>query len=235
MPLEGSADIATVDRTSRRGLARTPQPADPRQRGLHEKELGVRRSELALRCGCNNVSKGLRRISSVCQGDLDSQTSKMVLDALPAALEIEKAQVEAIVDDTAKIIATAERRAVAKRGEVYRASIRPHGYLLGTKTCPSQIVFYGITSGAERWQKIRLDLSQPPVTFAAQAHAVVKQTPIVPYFGPTTGFIVNYTPDNAVRFDLDGVPVEQSGRAYRPSEVDVFIGKRRLPAGWGFR
>ncbi len=37
--------------------------------------------------------------------------------------------------------------------------------------------------------------------------------------GPTTGFIVNYTPDFAVRFDLNGNPVETLDHAYRPGEV----------------
>jgi hypothetical protein len=48
--------------------------------------------------------------------------------------------------------------------------------------------------------------------------------------GRTTGFIVNYTPDSAVRFDLDGNPVEHFDRAYMPGQVEVFIGKQKLPA-----
>ena len=78
--------------------------------------------------------------------------------------------------------------------------------------------------------KISLDLSQPPVTYALQAHEFVKKTPFVPYHGRTTGFIVNYTPDRAVRFDLDGNPVEHFDRAYIPGQVEVFIGKQKLPA-----
>ena len=78
--------------------------------------------------------------------------------------------------------------------------------------------------------KIPLDLSQPPVTYAVQAHEFVAKTPFVPYHGRTTGFIVNYTPDSAVRFDLDGNPVENFDRAYKPGQVEVFIGKQKLPA-----
>jgi hypothetical protein len=37
---------------------------------------------------------------------------------------------------------------------------------------------------------------QRPVTFALQA-LFVRKTPVVPFFGPTTGFVVNYTPDQA--------------------------------------
>ncbi len=78
--------------------------------------------------------------------------------------------------------------------------------------------------------KIPLDLSQPPVTFARQALVVVRKTPRVQFCGSTVGFVVNYTPDHAVRFDLNGEAVEVLDRAYIPFAVDVFIGKRKVPA-----
>jgi hypothetical protein len=61
--------------------------------------------------------------------------------------------------------------------------------------------------------------------------SVVKETPVVPFHGCTTGFIVNYTPDSAVRFDLDGAPVEMFDRAYAPGHVEILIGGRKLSAG----
>ncbi len=198
--------------------------------GNQQKRLGMRRSELARRCGFKNVAKGIRRIDGVCHGDLDLQAAKMVLDALPAALEMDKDAVETAVRATAEIIVEAERRAAAEREATWRASFMPHAYLLGTETRPSQITFYGLTGGSERWLRIWLDLSQPPVTFAAQACAVAKQTPLVPFYGRTTGFIVNYTPDSAVRFDLDGNPVEHFARAYTPGQVELFLRRHKVPA-----
>ena len=124
----------------------------------------------------------------------------------------------------------AERQAEAEREAAWRACFKPHAYLVGTRERPWSITFYGMTGGAERWLKIPLNLSQPPVTYAAQAHEFAKKTPDTKFFGPTTGFIVNYTPDSAVRFDLQGNPVEHFERAYVPDEVEVFIGKQKLPA-----
>jgi hypothetical protein len=72
---------------------------------------------------------------------------------------------------------------------------------------------------------------QPPITYAEQALAVVRKTPVVQFFGPTTGFIVNYTPDHAVRFDAEGRPVETLARAYRPGEVTLYLGNREIPPG----
>jgi hypothetical protein len=194
------------------------------------KRLRLRRNELARRCGFKNLAKGLRRIDGVCHGDLDSPGAKMVLDNLAAALEVDQVEVEEAIAATAEIIAEANRLAEAKRDAAWRKSFKPHAYLVGSQNRPSQITFYGITGGAERWLKIPLDLSQPPVTYALQAHEFVAKTPFVPYHGRTTGFIVNYTPDSAVRFDLDGSPVEHFKKAYIPGQVEVFIGKQKLPA-----
>ena len=73
------------------------------------------------------------------------------------------------------------------------------------------------------WLKIPLDLSQPPESYAEQALSVVRKTPVVEFFGATTGFIVNYTPDHAVRFDLKGRPVETLTCAHRPGEVTLYL------------
>jgi hypothetical protein len=89
---------------------------------------------------------------------------------------------------------------------------------------------YGLTGGAERWLKIPLDLSRPPVTYAAQAFQVVQRTPIVRFFGPKTGFIVNFTFDRAVRFDLAGQPTETLTRAYRPGDVTLCMRGRSFSA-----
>ena len=195
-----------------------------------QKQLGLGRNELGRRCGFKNLAKALRRIDGVCHGDLDLPGAKMVLDNLAVALEVDQAVVENAIGATAEMIAEANRLAEEKRDAAWRELFKPHAYLVGSQSCPSQITFYGMTGGPERWLKIPLDLSQPPVTFAVQAHEFLAKTPFVPYHGRTTGFIVNYTPDSAVRFDLDGNPVEHFHKAYIPGHVEVFIGKKKLPA-----
>ncbi|HEY8036138.1 MAG TPA: hypothetical protein VIF37_11185 [Methylobacter sp.] len=146
-----------------------------------------------------------------------------------AALEVDKNVVENAIAATVEVIADANRLAHEKRDAAWRNSFKPHAYLVGFQNRPSHITFYGMTGGPERRLKIPLDLSQPPVTYAVQAHEFVAKTPFVPYHGRTTGFI-NYTPDRGVRFDLDGNPVEHFDSAYRPGQVEVFTGKQKLPA-----
>jgi hypothetical protein len=181
------------------------------------RELGLSRSEVVVQCRYQNLSKGLRRLEQVLAGDFGRADT--LLRGLPKALNLPPAVVKEAVEKTVKQIA-------AEQDAVWRASFQPSAYLLGTSDRPSQILFFGITGGPERWLRIPLDLSQPPVSYAAQALAVVRKTPEVKFFGPTTGFIVNYTPDHAVRFACEGRPVETFARAYSPGEVSVTLGRR---------
>jgi len=88
-----------------------------------QKQLGLRRNELARRCGFKNLDKGLRRIDGVCHGDLDSPGAKMVLDNLAVALEVDKNLVEEAIAATTKIIAEAKRLGDAKRDAAWRETL----------------------------------------------------------------------------------------------------------------
>jgi hypothetical protein len=190
------------------------------------RELGLGQAELVRRCGYKNISKGIRRLDQLCAGNLQKATS--LTAGLPLALELSPEIVQQTMDETLEQLEERASRTAAEAEAAWRASFKPHAYLLGTYDRPSQLLFFGITGGAERWLKIRLDISQPPVSYAGQALAVARKTPFVQYFGRTTGFIVNYSPDHAVRFDLDGNPAETSLRAYRPMDVTVTIGRREV-------
>jgi hypothetical protein len=181
------------------------------------RELGLRRGELVQRCGYNNVSKGIRRLEQVYAGELKPAVA--LPRGLPNALDLSPSIVQQAIDETVRQIA-------AKADALWRASFEPGAYLLGASDRPSQIFIFGITGGADRSLKIPLDLSRPPETYAGQALSVVRRTPEVKFFGPTIGFIVNYTPDHAVRFDLQGRPVEPLTRAHRPGEVTLYLSGR---------
>jgi hypothetical protein len=185
------------------------------------RELGLRRSEVAARCGYKNLSKGVRRLEQVLAGDLERADA--LLRGLPNALGLSPDVVQEAIDKTVQQIA-------AEQDALWRASFQPAAYLLGTTKRPSQILFFGITGGPERWLKIPIDASRPPLSYAAQALAVVCKTPEVKFFGPVTGFIVNYTPDHAVRFDIEGRFVETLTSAYRPCEVSITLGRHPVSA-----
>jgi hypothetical protein len=177
---------------------------------------------LVRRCGYKNITKGLRRLDQVYVGEFEKAGA--LLARLPDALDLPPETVKEAITATTRQIA-------AEADALFRASFKPAAYLLGSSNRPSQIWMFGLTGGAETWLKIPLDPSQPPITYAEQALAVVRKTPVVQFFGPTTGFIVNYTPDHAVRFDAEGRPVETLARAYRPGEVTLYLGNREIPPG----
>jgi len=128
-----------------------------------------------------------------------------------------------------------ERRLAREKEEAeFRAAFTPHAIVQTARTVPSQITICGLTGGARRWLWIDFDLSKPPITFVQQALAALPERTglgsdgkrYVTFFGEAVGFIVNYTPDQALRCDLDGQPQEVLSKAYRPGEVGLAIGSR---------
>jgi hypothetical protein len=52
---------------------------------------------------------------------------------------------------------------------------------------------------------------------------------VLPAFGRATGFIVNYSPDFAVGFSLDGTPQEVFGTAYRIGHASLLLRGKPIP------
>jgi hypothetical protein len=92
-----------------------------------------------------------------------------------------------------------------------------------------------------RWLNIELDLSKPSNTFVQQALAALPSKLhlgkdgrlTVPFFGYALGFIVNYSPDQAVRYDLKGNAVEDLSKAFRLGRASFSLkgGKRIADIG----
>ena len=80
----------------------------------------------------------------------------------------------------------------------------------------------------------RLDNSKESTTFVQQvldALPTMLRTgrtckKYVPFFGEAKGFFLNYEPDRATRYSLDGEIVEVLPKAYRPGEIELDIGGR---------
>ena len=89
-----------------------------------------------------------------------------------------------------------------------------------------------VTGGSDRWLRIALDLTQPPLLYANQALVVARRTREVPFFGAVTGVIVNYSPDRAVRFDLACIPIKSFPGAYYPGRTSFMLRGRRAPSSF---
>ena len=185
-------------------------------------ELGLRRSEFARRLGYKNIEKAMKRIDGFIRGNIQHPSAPIILTGLSVALELDQGIIDQAMRATAAIIAEAEQQAGSER----RAAFRPCAWLVGTKSRPTQITIYGLTGGAERWLKITLNTACSPASYARQALAVARNTPVLAFHGKTVGFIVNYDPDHAIQFDLDGNPIAQLDGAYSPGQISLFLGSR---------
>jgi hypothetical protein len=82
--------------------------------------------------------------------------------------------------------------------------------------------------GVEKLLCIDLDTTQGPVSFVQQ---VLDRLPErVPAFGKPIGFVINYSPDQAVRFDRNGQPIAILDKAVRPGTAVLRLGGRPIPA-----
>jgi hypothetical protein len=190
--------------------------------------LDLRRGDLMRRVNYKNVAKGLRRLDKLLAGDLDK--ARDLIHALPAALDVPPEVVEHAIEETRRQVTEAHEAARHALGAAWRAAFRPHAIILTEKIVP-QPIFVAAIIGAERLLRIDFDLALGLGSYANQALTGVRRKlaefrgesgkipDTLPAFGRPVGVIVNYTPDRAVRFDLDGKPLVIFPRAHRPADA----------------
>src|SRR3984893_18026299 len=138
-------------------------------------------------------------MESLCDGDLEGTIH--FLDVLPQALETSAETVKLALDKTVRELELAEKREAEARDKVWRKNFCPHAIILTERTVPSPI-FVAAMIGVEKLLRIDLDATQGPVSFVRQ---VLDRLPDqVPAFGKPIEFVINYSPDKAVRFDSNG-------------------------------
>jgi hypothetical protein len=154
--------------------------------------------------------------------------TKQFLDVLPQALETSAETVKCALDQTVRELESAEQQEAEARDKIWRENFRPHGIILTEKTVPNPI-FVAAMIGVEKLLRIDLDTTQGPVSFVRQ---VLDRLPDgVPAFGKPNGFVINYSPDKAVRFDSNGQPIAILDKAVRPgTAVLLRLGGRPIPA-----
>jgi hypothetical protein len=121
------------------------------------REINLSKADVVRRCGHKNVSKGLRRLGALYAGEFEHAAGTEIISRLPEALEIDQETIQAVVSTTKQIVDARERAAAAKREAAWRAAFKPHAYLVGEHSTPTQITIYGITGGPDRWLLIALD------------------------------------------------------------------------------
>ncbi len=187
------------------------QLIQPRMRAL-----GITRGDLARRMGYANIAKGCRRIDQICSGHVEMAENLRV--ALSRGLGVNVEVVDRAIEAT-----RAEH--IAAEDKAYRESFKPHAVILTEKQVPSQIIFYAMTGGS-RHRIIPFKEGSSPKTYAAQAREDLPN--VVPFFGRPIGYVVNYTPDFALRFSKEGRLVERLDRAFRVGQSTVTVGGKEI-------
>jgi hypothetical protein len=200
-------------------------------------ELGIGPSEFVRRCGYKNIGKGLRRVEELCRGEF--QRTRGLISGLPRALGVTGDVVSKAIDDTAKQLHKAEEAA-------WRASFKPHAIILTDKRVPQPIFVAAIIGASEL---LRIDF--PPCATADTYVSLAIEgicarlarwnrefNPLMslgsyqlPAFGRPTGFVVNYSPNHAVRFDLEGHALERLPTAHRIGQATLHINASSIASG----
>jgi hypothetical protein len=186
-------------------------------------ELGLTRAQLVKRTGYKNVSKGIRRLEEVLLGDL--QSTKYLIEGLPAALDLPANVINRAVEKTRRQIEEEEEAA-------WRASFKPHAIILTERERPEPI-FVAALIGVERLLRVDFNPEGDRENYVRRAlegmrRILAKWRGVLPAFGRPTGIIINYTPDYAIRFGLDGMPREVLRQAHRVGQAQLLIKGRPL-------
>jgi hypothetical protein len=198
-------------------MSNTPLPIEVLIRS-RSNELGLRPTDLVLRSGYSNVAKGLRRLDQLYAGNFDGASG--LIERLPSALDLPKTTIEQAVEESRRQIAEAKE-------EAWRAAFKPHAVILTDRKRPEPL-FVAAIIGIDQLKRVDFEPSSSPLTFIDQAldglqKKLGRWKGQIPCFGKPTGIIINYSPDRAVRFDLDGQPLETFDGAYRLGSTSLSI------------
>jgi hypothetical protein len=189
--------------------------------------LGLSHGDVIRRTPYRNSSKGVRRLNELLAGDLTK--TKYLIATLPAALDLAEDVVGQAVRITQQQLDDRKRRRLEANDAAWRTEFEPHAIILTERTRP-QPFFVAAVIGVERILRVDLDVTANPIAYVGLALDGLRQklaawnSEQLPAFGRPIGIVVNYSPDFAVRFDLDGTAREIFDRAHRIGQLALLMG-----------
>lgn len=201
------------------------------------RELSLSPAELIRRCGYINVSRGLRRLDQLRNGDFERSAG--LLDLLPKGLGVPAELVKQAVE-------TSKREIAEAREAAWRRAFKPHAIILTEKSRPEPVFLAGLI-GVDALLRIDFDPIHDRASYRTQAiEGICSRLKrwnksfergkgigsfSLPAFGRPTGFVINYADDRGVRFDLEGRAVEILAGAYRVGLATSALRGRPIPPG----
>jgi hypothetical protein len=181
------------------------------------KDLGIRSGRLAARLGYRNISKGVRRLDQVCCGDLAGK--EQLLANLPGALGLPDSVVAAAIEETRQEVERARQAELERAEAEWRRRFRRHALITTERRVPSPI-FLAVFIGPEVLKRVDFDPALPIDAIHKQVQEVIQRRldnwdGQIIAFGKATGYVLNWEPDRAERYDLAGNLLEVLERAER--------------------
>ena len=167
-------------------------------------ELGLTRGDLGRRISQGNPTKALRHLDKYLEKD-SSPKREGFTETLAEALEVDKDTIRAKEGE-------AHRLWRQRSEERYRAEFVPHAIWVTERDKPSSNAMGGLINVTRR-RVMRLPASMSEERFVA--YCLENAPEGVPLMGRVVGFLINYNPDRAIRYDLEGRVVETQKRAER--------------------
>jgi hypothetical protein len=197
------------------------------------RDLGLSRAELVRRAGFKNIAKGIRRLDSLMAGDLE--TTGTLIHGLATALGLPAPVVDRAIEDTRRQIEGTKQQAAEKEEAAWRAEFKPHAIILTERTKP-QPIFVAALIGVDDLLRLDFETGGNPLRYVKKAQQELEQRlsrwiGTIPAFGRPTGLVLNFSPERAVRFDLEGHPQEIFSKAYRVGQANLSLTGRPIPPG----
>ncbi len=177
------------------------------------RELGLSRKDIVRRAGYVNLAKGHRRFDELLAGDVNA--ARGLIDRLPTALNLPAETIGVAISATARQQREAEDAA-------YRAAFKPRGFIITEHTVPTSITMAAFV-GADQSLWVDFDPGSTSISYLKQALRAAKQRSPIRFYGNAVGVVVNYSPDEALRFDMQGIPVEILPTAHQGETLSVSI------------
>ena len=128
---------------------------------------------------------------------------------------------------TTEVVETAIDATFAAQEAAWRAAFKPYGVVRttnrGRPTC--SLTIFALSGEGEKLT-LHFEEGSDPETFVEQA---LPQLPDrVLGLGETTGFVVNYTPDEAILYDKQGRQIEKLDEIVQAPSSEIIIGGKRV-------
>lgn len=112
--------------------------------------------------------------------------------------------------------------------EFTRENFKPHAVVICERKVPSQIVIYGLIGGDQQriihFPEERFDGSAKLAAETYSAYARKNLPKEIKLMGKTIGYVVNYSPDHSIEYDLKGNVVCERNEYYEVGEIYLRLG-----------